>query len=467
MVNWTNPYYGISLNASTNTKIYLNNATIEPANRNFPYYFNCTAGGNAARTISIHNSTIAMYAGVFYPQGYVYLFDSNWFQVCPATLGSSMALMIYGLAPTVTIQISRIQTWNHVVPWSVALYLVTGSNPSLVGGFTNSSIVGGAIGLQIDGTFSAGIDQFLDNVTIYSGTQNGTGYIRTQLDTVFTDAHPFTVKTPFNINVDANVNMTVRDASNTLIGTYTCIPGTSTQLSVIDTIFGTTMTVVHPFPWKLTITSSFTDGYYYLVSQNASAPMKVPSSAQWAYPYQLAYSGSIYSVYCGENQNIHIKNVGQSVFVGVNNYVQSNALINLGLALFAWSQLNFSGLTPSGLRVTTNNLVIETVITSSLSWSSDSTGETAATFTLSGLESGGGIYYNVYVDGNRIEQIRCDSGSITFSYSGPWSEHTFEVELYDPWGPLYDMGPPMLYIGVTVGLIAIMLVAVGSRIRRR
>jgi len=86
-------------------------------------------------------------------------------------------------------------------------------------------------------------------------------------------------------------------------------------------------------------------------------------------------------------------------------------------------------------------------------------------FTLSGLESG--VYYNVYVDGNRIEQIRCDSGSITFSYSGPWSEHTFEVEMYDPWGPLYDMGPWMLSIGVIVGLTAIMLVAVGSRLKRR
>ena len=87
-------------------------------------------------------------------------------------------------------------------------------------------------------------------------------------------------------------------------------------------------------------------------------------------------------------------------------------------------------------------------------------------FVVSGLKSGGGIMYNVYVDGDRIEQIRCDSGSITFSYSGPWSEHTFEVVAYDPWGPIYDMGPVMLWIGVIVGLTAIVLVMVGSRIKR-
>jgi len=100
-----------------------------------------------------------------------------------------------------------------------------------------------------------------------------------------------------------------------------------------------------------------------------------------------------------------------------------------------------------------------------LEWRANSTSSQTVTFTLSGLESG--ALYNVYVDGGRIEQIRSTgSGSITFTYSGPWSEHTFEVELYDPWGPLYDMGPVMLWIGVIVGLTAIVLVMVGSRIRR-
>jgi hypothetical protein len=59
-------------------------------------------------------------------------------------------------------------------------------------------------------------------------------------------------------------------------------------------------------------------------------------------------------------------------------------------------------------------------------WTSTNTEPTSSvTFTLSGLESA--VYYNVYVDGNRIEQIRCDSGTISISYSGPWSAHEFEV----------------------------------------
>jgi hypothetical protein len=48
-------------------------------------------------------------------------------------------------------------------------------------------------------------------------------------------------------------------------------------------------------------------------------------------------------------------------------------------------------------------------------------------FTLSGLESGINSYYDIYVDGNLIDKILCTSGSITFSYSGPWSEHQFVV----------------------------------------
>ena len=86
-------------------------------------------------------------------------------------------------------------------------------------------------------------------------------------------------------------------------------------------------------------------------------------------------------------------------------------------------------------------------------------------FTLSDLEIGR-IWYNVYADGQRIEQLKAnDTGQITFTYSGPWSDHTFEVVRYDPWGPIYDMGPWMLTLGFTVGISAIMITAVLSRAR--
>ena len=51
------------------------------------------------------------------------------------------------------------------------------------------------------------------------------------------------------------------------------------------------------------------------------------------------------------------------------------------------------------------------------------------TFTLSGLDSGVG--YKVYVDGVLYYQQLKGLTDLTFTYSGPWSEHSFEVVAWD------------------------------------
>jgi PKD repeat protein len=56
-------------------------------------------------------------------------------------------------------------------------------------------------------------------------------------------------------------------------------------------------------------------------------------------------------------------------------------------------------------------------------------GSSPVTFTVSGLNSEVG--YKVYVDGVEIYQQFKGQTSLAFSYSGPWSEHTFEVVAWD------------------------------------
>jgi lysophospholipase L1-like esterase len=71
------------------------------------------------------------------------------------------------------------------------------------------------------------------------------------------------------------------------------------------------------------------------------------------------------------------------------------------------------------------NVSIDAWSTSDMNW--NATGTSSVSFTLSGLESGVNSYYDIYVDGKLIDRILCTSGSIIFSYSGPWSEHQFVV----------------------------------------
>ena len=56
-------------------------------------------------------------------------------------------------------------------------------------------------------------------------------------------------------------------------------------------------------------------------------------------------------------------------------------------------------------------------------------GTSATTFTLSGLDSDVG--YKVYVDSVQILQQLKGLTELTFTYSGPWSEHTFEVVTWE------------------------------------
>lgn len=96
------------------------------------------------------------------------------------------------------------------------------------------------------------------------------------------------------------------------------------------------------------------------------------------------------------------------------------------------------------------------------SWSTlHGSSSAVTTYTFSGLR--GDVGYKVYQ--NDVEVHRQSSGatSLTFTVIGG-SDYTIVV--WAPMQSLYEMGEPMLIIGVTVGLVSIIIVAVGSRIRR-
>jgi len=148
------------------------------------------------------------------------------------------------------------------------------------------------------------------------------------------------------------------------------------------------------------------------------------------------------------------------VFPGTQNNVVSSAGFSVGKYV--------GGNHKSGLRVSPN---IGTVNISMSSWNPSA--ETVAswncvasggavTFTLSGLESGVG--YKVYVDGHEIMRQHDGLTTLTFTYDGPWSSHTFEVKVWDPYQSWEDIAQIMWFIGIIFGMSAI-LIQIGRRAR--
>ena len=84
---------------------------------------------------------------------------------------------------------------------------------------------------------------------------------------------------------------------------------------------------------------------------------------------------------------------------------------------------------------------------------------------LTGMSASGGSY-RVSIDSTDIiDRIYASpTGDLSFNFSGPWSSHILTI--WAPLAGLYEMGPLMLYIGVTFGLIAIIVVAILSRVKR-
>lgn len=104
--------------------------------------------------------------------------------------------------------------------------------------------------------------------------------------------------------------------------------------------------------------------------------------------------------------------------------------------------------------VSSNNSVnIEMNLSTPYIWTAYSSTVANVIFTLSGLESG--RMYQVYVDGVRYDTPTASGGSISFSYSGPWSQHEFEIIETSIGGSISGLVNVifiMLAIGIVVGV---------------
>jgi hypothetical protein len=118
------------------------------------------------------------------------------------------------------------------------------------------------------------------------------------------------------------------------------------------------------------------------------------------------------------------------------------------------------GFEDSALTIDTNSSITWLNLTSwgpshSL-WRIYATGSPGITFTLSGLESG--RMYRLYIDGDPSNLLTASgSGVVSFTYSGPWSEHQFEIVATSITGnisPLVNLIFLTFAIGVVVGVIA-------------
>jgi len=99
----------------------------------------------------------------------------------------------------------------------------------------------------------------------------------------------------------------------------------------------------------------------------------------------------------------------------------------------------------------------------SVNWTSTSTG--SVTFTLSGLEAG--RMYAVLVNGVRTYTITASgSGIAAFTYSGPWSEHDFQVTPTSIGSSLSGL-VAVIFIMVIIGLVVCVVAVPVSALRNK
>jgi lysophospholipase L1-like esterase len=157
--------------------------------------------------------------------------------------------------------------------------------------------------------------------------------------------------------------------------------------------------------------------------------------------------------------------LGEIRVFGLATTWQKNAIYNMGgfqsigLLTDQYGKLPYPRSTASTMSsspsVSSVNITMEAWGISSARWTANTT-VGAVTFTLSGLESG--RMYRLYIDGVSSNLLTASgSGVISFTYSGPWSEHQFEIVATSISGsisPLVNLIFIMFAIGVVVGVIA-------------
>jgi hypothetical protein len=454
--NHISPKSGLIMKATgdANLTFIADNSTFEPLLRNYPFSLGLQISLSYPGTLyRFRNTTFAVFTPYFMPGGYIVMsdcivFGESW---CAAP-GTEITSHLYYLGYTSGSRITGSLFYNY------DNYYTQGVRMWVPGVFDqdhylwdDNVIVGARNGLRIIPDGSTGILN-LTGTQIYpsdyrvtndywgpnsgpipwdfDSQQVGGPYQYVNFTGASTPASTL-VSTTFYLKSDIAITGTLTDANATMIGTYSTTAG-EVYIPYIQTVTGTgdMPTWVHPFPWTFTITSELPDGYYYAMR---SVGGYGPNTTMRYDPWFLPATDKTFIIQPEESNHLEFLQIPKEVYIGMPTYVTESGVVHMGTYINAWSLYKYEHPEQVGVAVDST----ETVWVNMSVWSPTSEGLVAqwsangtsasATFTLSSLESGLNIYYDIYVDGNLIDRILCTSGSITFSYSGSWSEHQFIV----------------------------------------
>jgi len=468
VANGTIPHYGLTLNQSG--FLYIDNSTFEPQNRMFPYYFNLTGDGGTNKIINVHNSTFACYAGTFQAYGYFYIHDSVLYQ--PAGNGGSH----FGLwlaSPS----------WTNTVMFRrniVSLQQVDGSkafvNPGT--GYPTTALIrdnifvggGGAASDAIVMDNSASYSATMHNITLAPSSLNETGGNGTSsLFTAWRDFSGSGTQPTSYFNITTNFVLkgrgitsfggTLKDADGHTIGTLSTTNGT-VIIEIQYLSFHDPDTIrSNPFPWTFTVTNGLQAGSFYQIRDESYWN---GGYNQMMGPRTLSFNSSTFTINLGQSSGLILEKRSGYLTLGTTSYVTSVGPVSTMNQAY-WQPWNYTGLQlvpvfgyPSAGTLSIRPSLYDSTQVIVAEWTAEGVAGATATFSLSGLESG--RMYRLYIDGNQDALLTASgSGVISFTYSGPWSEHQFEIVATSITGsisPLVNLVFLMFAVGIIVGVVA-------------
>ena len=182
----------------------------------------------------------------------------------------------------------------------------------------------------------------------------------------------------------------------------------------------------------------------------------------------ILWSDGKVNSYGAEYANIDGRYGDETIVVAHTNHIWTNAIVYSTVTDLA-VQFTSSVSTGTTVNLTALSGTLDVtpdagmVISTVTDWASDSkkwitdpgTGTPVVTFTLSGLESG--RMYRLYIDGTSSQLLTASGGGvISFTYSGPWSEHQFEIvatSITASISPLINLIFVMFAIGIVIGVV--------------
>lgn len=428
MKNTTTPTHGIILNATNDCKLYIKNSVIEPRLRDFPYYFNTTWGGaGTGRVIDIRNSTIACYAGKFEPIGYSYIYDSAFYSAQPNG-GTYFGISLNAGGTTNAFKLVRTLIWNPPVSGLIGLFMLPTTILGTANGLVdNVTVAGGRYGLWVDQSYG-GVAATLRNCLVFGTGLDDANYVRYRIDSGGADK-VISITSPLRVDTNISVTALLKSASGGTIGSYTSSNGRISAWGISEASLSSTVVLQNQFPWSLTVTSSLPGASYYMAGEQAL----YHSSMRWTTPAPLSFNNSRMEIENGMQTGMTISRVPLHLYANCSNYVSSSRSLSLGLSARVWSLGPWSepsqttlSVVPSGGTAIVKNITVDYTNGTLASCVVDAS---TGTLELRLYSLAGGIY-DLKVDGEIYDRnsLPDSNGTVTFVYSGSWSEHTFAVE---------------------------------------